>query len=64
MAKGYTRELSDWKGKSGKCIAGHDVVILTGGYGLCETCLNEIEGYSDLYLPPKGYNQPGIHNQE
>tara|TARA_B100000886_G_scaffold165161_1_gene112675 strand:+ start:808 stop:1005 length:198 start_codon:yes stop_codon:yes gene_type:complete len=59
MAKGYTRELSDWNGKTGKCIQGHELEILSGGYGLCEQCLHEIQGYSDLYIPPKGYVTPG-----
>ena len=41
------------------CIEGHEVSILTGGYGLCEICLDKIEGYSDLYKAPKGYTTPG-----
>ena len=59
MAKAHTRELLNWNGKTGNCIQGHDVSILTGGYGLCEICLDEIEGYSDLYKAPKGYTTPG-----
>ena len=59
MTKGVTLELTEWNGETGKCVNGHDVSILTGGYGLCESCLHEIEGYSTLYLPPKGYTMPG-----
>mgnify|MGYP001189753484 CR=1 FL=1 len=38
---------------------GHDVSILKGGYGYCAECGYEIEGYSTLYLPPKGFVMPG-----
>ena len=59
MTKGVTLELTEWNGETGKCVNGHDASILTGGYGLCESCLHEIEGYSTLYLPPKGHTMPG-----
>ena len=59
MTKGVTLELTDWNGETGKCVNGHDVSILTGGYGYCAECGYEIEGYSTLYLPPKGYVMPG-----
>lgn len=48
MATAQTRELVD-----GKCIEGHEVEILTNGYGLCAVCLANIQGYSDLYTAPK-----------
>ena len=65
MAKGVTLELADYNPATGvgKCIEGHEVKMLTGGYGLCETCLHEIQGYSSLYIPPKGFATPGIPNE-
>ena len=59
MTKGVTLELTDWNGETGKCEKGHDVSILKGGYGYCAECGYEIEGYSTLYLPPKGFVMPG-----
>ena len=59
MTKGVTLELTEWNGETGKCVNGHDVSILTGGYGYCAECGYEIEGYSTLYLPPKGHTMPG-----
>lgn len=59
MAKGVTLELTDYSGKVGRCEKNHVVKILSNEYGFCEECANEIQGYSTLYVVPKGYEMPG-----
>ena len=63
MTTGVTKELSQFTGKVGRCEKDHVVEILTNGYGFCVECANEIDGYSTLYVIPKGFETPGAPNE-
>jgi len=63
MATGVTTELMQFTGKVGRCEKDHVVEILTNGYGFCVECANEIDGYSTLYVAPKGFETPGAPNE-
>jgi len=63
MTTGVTKELSQFTGKVGRCEKDHVVEILTNGYGFCVECANEIDGYSTLYVAPKGFETPGAPNE-
>ena len=62
MATGVTTELMQFTGKVGRCEKDHVVEILTNGYGFCVECASEIDGYSTLYVAPKGFETPGAPN--
>ena len=66
MAKGVTIELERWNGEVGRCQNDHVVKIQNNGYGFCVDCSNQIDGYSTLYIVPKGFETPGapISNAE
>ena len=63
MTTGVTTELMQFTGKVGRCEKDHVVEILTNGYGFCVECANEIDGYSTLYVAPKGFETPGAPNE-
>tara|TARA_B100000963_G_C22431415_1_gene582337 strand:- start:343 stop:528 length:186 start_codon:yes stop_codon:yes gene_type:complete len=54
MSAGVTRELND-----GKCEKGHNVEILTNGYGFCPACSEEGNLNHTLYIAQEGYITPG-----
>ena len=63
MTTGVTTELMQFTGKVGRCEKDHVVEILTNGYGFCVECASEIDGYSTLYVAPKGFETPGAPNE-